>query len=190
MKRFITLLLSTLLSASAFAGTINWTLTMPTQYEDNTPLLVTDITQSRIEYATCLGVAPNQTFGTKLGEVVTPSNATAVSKSGLTAGDYCTRGYVTAKGIESLVSNLVVKTLSQAGPKPPVLAATVSLAMTVKHTDHGWDMVQNVGDTIIGAECDAAQSFGQGFYALKNPKTDVHYYSGQRPRKTIAAQCG
>ncbi len=180
----------TVLCGPALAGTLNYTLTMPTLYEDNTPLAVTDITQSRIEYGTCQGTAPNQTFGTLLGQIVTPSNTTTVTKSGFTAGDYCSRAYVTAKGVESLVSNMVPKTVLQAGPKPPILAATVTLAMTVKHTLHGWDLVNNIGETRLGAKCDPTQYFGNGFYALQDPKADVTPYVGKTVGdKVIATQC-
>lgn len=187
LAKFLILAFS-IISGGAIAGTIDFTVTHPTQYEDNTPLSVTDISQTRIEYSICAGGA----FGTKLGEVVIAGNGTTTSKSGLVAADYCSRGYTTAKNVESVAGTTLVKTVPQAAPKPPTLSATVRLAMTVKHTkDHGWDLVQNIGETRIGAECDETQPFGNGFYALKDPQADVTPYAGQarKLKKTIATQC-
>lgn len=183
---FALFLLLTCIVGIARAGTITWTWTNPAQYEDGSALSPADISQTRIEFGSCSGTA----FGTKQGEVVNAGNGTTASKASLIPGIYCSRAFTTAKGQESLASNVMVNTIAQPNPKPPVLSAISSLAMTVKKTSHGWDLVDNVGIVRLGSECNAEQSFGNGYFALKNHRTDVVYYAGQKPRTRIAVLCG
>jgi len=171
----------------AKAGTLNITVIPATQYEDGTALSVTDITQTRVEYGSCAGAA----FGTKAGEYVIAGNGTTGSKTGLAPGTYCQRAYTTAKGKESGASNVVTATIDQSPPRPPTISATATAALVPiynKRYDY-WAMGDQVGTVKIGAECDASQSFGNNYYAVKDPKA-VTYYAGRRPRAVVAVKCG
>lgn len=184
LKLFLALLL---FGGTALAATLSATLQHATTYEDGTPLAVADITQSRVEYGTCVGAA----FGTKAGEWVIAGNATTGSKSGIAPGTYCTRAYTTAKGVESLASNVVAKTINQPAPNPPVLAVTATAAFVpvFNKTWNYWAMADQVGTVKLGTECNPDVSYGNGFFALKDPKA-VTYYHGKKLRKVVAAQCG
>lgn len=181
------LLLISVLGNFVHAGTLGVSLQHATTYEDGTPLPVADITQSRVEYGTCIGAA----FGTKAGEWIIAGNATTGSKSGISPGTYCTRAYTTAKGVESLASNVVAKTINQPAPNPPVLTVTATAAFVpVYNKTWGyWAMADQVGTVKLGMACNESVSYGNGFYALRDPKA-VTYYHGKRVRKVIAAQCG
>lgn len=171
----------------ARAGTLTWTWQNATTFEDNSPLLPADITQTRIEYGTCSGTA----FGTKMGEVINAGNGITVSKTGVPAGTYCSRAFTTAKGKESLASNVTSSLIDQSNPKPPVLATVATAAFVPVYNKmwNYWAMADQVGTVKLGTECNQDVSYGNGFYALKDPK-DVTYYHGKRARKVIAAQCG
>lgn len=184
MKRFIALLLSSLVSAGALAGTITVTITQPTQYEDNTPILAGEITQTRTEYGSCNGTA----FGTKSGEVVAVGAVTSMSKSGLAGGDYCVRTFTTAKGLESLASNVVKVTVPQSGPKPPTITVIATQAFNLIYDRHArhYNVGNQIGTISLGTVCDPLHGYGDGYYAV-DPKA-VQFWG--KPTKRVAAQCG
>lgn len=178
------LFLAAFFASFAFAGdaTVNWA--NPTKYTDNTTLVPADITQTRIEYGSCNGVA----FGTKAGEVTVTGSATQGVISALAAGGYCFRAYTTAKGLESVASNVASKTVPQAAPNAPVLTA-VTVADTkayelLKQKDRF--VFLPIGTVPLGTPCLGDQHANE-FNAV--PRAAVTFTGNVRP-PIVLAKCG
>ena len=92
--------------------TVRWELA--TERMDATPLPVSEIASTRVEWGTCSGLL----FGTSLGtrDVAAPAVSTVVT---LDAGTYCFRGFtVDTEGLVSDSSNVAQKVV-KGRPKPP-----------------------------------------------------------------------
>jgi hypothetical protein len=109
-----------LLAVPAHAHDAVLTWDHPTEYEDGQPLVVTDLRETRIEYARC----DNQAFPAQPeGSLAVPAPATTASVAGFANGWWCFRAFaVTTEGVESSSSNVAV--VHYVGkPKAPVLVA-------------------------------------------------------------------
>ena len=173
----------------ATAGTLNGKVVHATQYEDGTAMPVTDITQTRYEYGSCS--APG-VFGTKAGEFVTTGNGTTGSKSGVPAGTYCLRAYTTAKGVESVASNVTTSVIDQSPPKPPTLSAVAPQAYEVvpdvKH--FAFNAGKQIGTVKLGAACDEDRTVGDGYYAIVQYRAAVTLWPGVKSQDAVLAKCG
>jgi hypothetical protein len=121
MREIVAVLLS-VVSLPALAATVTANWVNPTQYTDGSALAVTAITQTRIEYGTCVSGA----FGVKAGEFVSAGNDTSQVSPNLAPGTYCLRAYTTASGVESAASNIATVSVAQPAPRPPTLGQIIS----------------------------------------------------------------
>lgn len=126
--RYAFLLIFTLLAPLARADIVLVTWTNPTTYSDSTALPASDITRTRVEYGTNTG--PVCGFGTRIADVIANGSATSVSTPNLPIGTYAFRAFTTAKGVESVASNVACRSVVQAAPNPPS-AVTVTVTITV-----------------------------------------------------------
>lgn len=176
------------LSTLAFGATEPITWVNPTTYVDNSPLVVTDITQNRIEYAPCPDGVTFPTTG--LSSTIVPGNAATGSVTGLAPGTWCFRVYTTAKAVESLASNVTTKVIVQPAPKPPTgVTAGPQTAYTPEKRPDGLAMLA-VGTVPADTPCDKGTGSiagGQTYYAV--PAASVSYFGNVRPA-LVVAQCG
>lgn len=179
MRHLIALL--ALLSPAAYAGQAVATWTNPVAYTDNSALVASDITQTRVEVGTCSGTA----FGTKLSEVKTVGAVTTVTIPNLAAGTYCFRAYTTAKGAESAASAVVSKIVPQAAPNPPVLTTVDTTAFKVTFGTNRFYFVK-VGTVPLKLACDATQ--GVNGYRVVD-RAAVQWNSTNHP-PVVVARCG
>ncbi|MFO1465881.1 MAG: hypothetical protein U1F35_05485 [Steroidobacteraceae bacterium] len=159
MKRIIFCLAALLGFTAAYAGTATVTWTNPAQYTDGTALAAADITQTRVEYGSCSGT----TFGTKAGQQIVAGSATSAAIT-LAAGTYCFRAYTTAKGAESVASNVTSATVAQPAPNPPVLVTVSTTAYTIGRQGRYFAMVP-AGTVPLGTACRQAVKLA-GLYQL------------------------
>lgn len=141
-------------AVSALAATVEVTWTHPTQFEDSTPLAITQIESTRIEVGTCS--APN-VFGTKQGEKVVPS-PTANTTIDVNPGTWCYRAYskatAAAGGQESRASGVVANVVPWPRPNPPVLSTTVRVVYEVfPDRFDGAKLGRVIGTAPIGTKC-------------------------------------
>lgn len=112
----------------ADAADISGSFTYPTQFEDGTPLSLSQIAAVRVEYGSCAGSA----FGTKAGEVSVTPPTTAFTITGLAPGTYCLRAYTrtvaAAGGLDSAPTGVVSKVIPFPPPKPPVFVTVAVIA--------------------------------------------------------------
>ena len=172
------------IESEAYAGSATATWTHPTSYVDGSPLVATDISQTRLEYGSCSGTA----FGVKSGETVVAGAATTATISGLAAGSYCFRAYTTAKGVESGPSAVASKTVPQAAPSPPTLTtiSTVAYSVTVDWPNLAFVRSKAVGTVALGVPC-AAAATDDGLHMI--PLSAVKLTGANRPAYVVAA-CG
>jgi hypothetical protein len=114
--RFIFAALAVLVAFPSLAGTVMASWANPTTYVDDSPLPVSAITRTRIEYGTCAGL---NVFGTKLGEFVSVGNDTSEVSPNLQPGTYCFRALTTASGAESVASSTDDAVILQVAPRAP-----------------------------------------------------------------------
>ncbi len=167
--------------ASAAPRTVSYTL--PTQYEDGTPLPVASIKHVRVEVGTCS--APS-VFGTAEGSalVVPPATSAAVEVA-RAFGTFCARAQTeTVSGTLSAWSATATTTITEPKPKPPVIQAVGGWA---------WEMKPNgdlkfVGTIDAGKPClGLSPQIGPDLFAVN--RDDVRWERGASPRSTIVAQC-
>lgn len=190
---FKTLLASLLILAMAGAAqaqTAPWdtnviTLQLPTQCMDDSPIANCPIIAIRIEEA------PSAT-GAWRALVTLPTVGTVYNHVGVSAGQHCYRAFIdSTAGRTSDPSNISCRTNTRppSPPKPAVITvAAIEAYIPVKRPGY-WAMGDQIGTARLGAECDSGQNYGNGFYALKHPKTDVTYYIGRKPRAPVASRC-
>jgi hypothetical protein len=141
-------------AVSSLAATVEVTWTHPTQFEDGTPLTITQLAQTRIEVGTCSSPG---VFGTKQGEKIVPA-PTAATTIDVAPGTWCYRGFsratAAAGGGESRASGVVSNIVPWPNPNPPVLSTTVRLVYEV--LPDRWDgakLGRAVGTAPIGTKC-------------------------------------
>lgn len=124
MRRTIPLILGLLLSALAWAATLEATATNPTVNTDGSPIPVTGpgaLSSIRFEYGTCVGAA----FGTVLGSKIVTLPVNKAVFSGIAPGLICVRAYWT----NNLGGQSAASAVSVAGPPPnpgSIILVTVS----------------------------------------------------------------
>ena len=107
-----------LLSGTSYADNLRVTWRNPTTYVDGSLIPEGAITQTRIEYGTCVGY---NEFGEVLGNRIKAGESQYVIVSNLVPGqEYCFRGYTTTT-TESGPSNVVSMTIPISVPSPPTL---------------------------------------------------------------------
>jgi hypothetical protein len=131
MKK-LSLLLLAMSSTLASAANVEVSWTHPTAFTDGTPLALTQIASTKIEYGTCSGTA----FGVKAGERVVPAPAATVSLTGFTPGLHCFRAATTtttaAGGLTSTFSGVATKTIDWSPPNPPTIVTVATVARIYK----------------------------------------------------------
>jgi hypothetical protein len=188
MSRILQILLALMLALfvynAAVAGSATATWMNPTSYVDGTVMGIGDITQTRLEYGSCVGTS----FGTKSGEVVASGTATTATVSNLAAGTYCFRAYTKAKGVESAPSNVASKVVPQTAPNPPTLMTVDTVAYSITVDYQNLAIVKNtaVGKVPLGVACSAANT-DDGYHMV--PRTAVAWAGANRPTYVVA-KCG
>ena len=139
-----------LLLGKAFAATNTVTLTHPTARVDGTALAPASIAGSTVEWGTCSGTA----FGTVSGTGTTTGLATTFTTPNLAPGTWCHRANTRlVSGVESLWSNVVVKTILESPPQPPVIVTVSTYAYEFRPRLLGGFKLVRVADVQIGAPC-------------------------------------
>ena len=181
MRRVLALVL--LLAASAAGAVpINIGWVHPTKYVDGTDLPLSHITGTRIEWGTCNA---DNTFGTKLGEVIAPAPSVNISTPDLPVGTYCIRAFTrVVSGTESNPTTVLAHTIPPV-PTPPTNLRVSSLVVynVVKQTDRF--VMLPVGTVPAGTACIGGQSVN-GYYAV--PRASVTWTGSVRP-VVVVAQC-
>lgn len=136
--------------------------TNATQNTDDTPIATTcpagvsacgKLALTRIEYGTCVGTPPNQTFGTKVGEIVVAAPASQLSLSALVPQMYCLRGFhKNDVSNESVASGLTTRTVKGPTPKAPVLVQEAT-AFDIRRNSSGALVAQRIGVVRPGTQC-------------------------------------
>jgi hypothetical protein len=143
---------------------------------------------TRIEYGTCVGTAPNYTFGTKAGEATFNAPATSGTIPGHSAGTtVCFRAYSRlASLVESDPTGVVYRVFAPAKPMPPSgLTVTELVAYTVVKQKDRFVMLP-VGTIPGSTECDTSQSVN-GYYVV--PRSVVTWSGSVKP-DVVVAKCG
>ena len=113
MRAFLLLLL---LPLAAFGRDVVVEWTLATQREDATPLPVSEIAATRVEWGTCSGTA----FGTSAGvrDVAPPALTTTLA---LANGTHCLRAYTLDTDGQLSDPTPVLSFVLKGRPKPPVI---------------------------------------------------------------------
>lgn len=100
MKRLLAVALL-LLPCIASAATVTLTVTLPTSYDEGSPLDVANIVSRRVEWT---GACPSFSFIAPANSIVYPGNSATIVVQNVTAGTRCFRVYVTARDPRCVVS--------------------------------------------------------------------------------------
>jgi hypothetical protein len=180
----LVLLLALTFASVAKAATLTGSYTLPTQYEDGTPLPVANIKHIRVEAGTC---SPAGLFGANEGtQLVIPPGAAFSITSPRAFGKFCVRAQTeTVSGTLSEWSNTVVKTIAEPAPKPPVMLTTGGWVWTLKANG----TLRFVGTIPAGRRC-------AGLSPLMEPdlfpveRRDVRLEQPVSKLLPLVAQCG
>jgi len=144
----ITVILVVSCASRADAADANVTWTHPTQRIDSTPLPLTEIKETQVDYAQCTAGA--LTFpATPVGTVKVPAPATNTIVTGLGYGTWCFRARtVDTGGLMSDNSGQISKTVL-APPKPPVFTAVSTSVYDIRNGELG----RVVGVVKFGTVC-------------------------------------
>ena len=137
------------------------TLTHPTKRVNGTVLVPADIAGSTVEWGTCSGTA----FGTASGTGTTTGLATTFTTPNLAPGTWCHRAKTRlVSGVESLWSNVVVKTILESPPQPPVIVTVSTYAYEFRPRAFGGFKLVRVADVKQGVPCSEIPGLtGSGF---------------------------
>lgn len=186
MLASLRILLLTLLSAAAVAGSLTVSWTPPTQNTDGSAIPATGtgaLASTRVEWGTC----SFGSFSTKLGETVVSMPSTSTTVLNLTDGQlYCFRAYArNTSGVESAASAVASKTVPvpvPPTPQPPTLVTIATVAYEV--APNGTRLGKSVGSVPLGTACGAR--FITGYYEV--PRSSVTLY--RTPRSSlVVARC-
>jgi len=135
--------------AKAENATVSWT--HPTQRVDNSPLPLSEIRETQVDWGLCVaGAFP----GVPVGTAATPAPGTSQTIPNLTYGTWCFRARTVDTGSRLSDNSLTVNKIIIAPPKPPSLNSTVTLAYDVKFTPSGKVLLGKVvGSIALGTEC-------------------------------------
>lgn len=192
MRRTISLAALLLLSLFSFTttaqsadATLTWT--HPTQRVDNTPIAITEIRETQIDWAKCAAgnVFPTTVDGTRA--VAAPATTTVVT--GLAYGTWCFRARTAdTGGLVSANSNTVWKQYL-APPKPPVIVTVSGLVWEMRtHPVDGPYLARVIGTIEAGKPClGLAPQIGFDLFAV-NP-ADANLDRKPNPNSIVVAQC-
>lgn len=187
ISRLSVLLASLFVTVSAFAGTANLTWTHPTQRVDGAALALSEVKETKIEWAKCpVGVVfPATIDGTKV--VAAPAVTTSIPD--LPYGRWCYRAYtVDINGLASDPSGVVFNVFV-APPKPPVIVTVQGIVWEMKlHPTDGPYLARVVGEVAAGKPCQGT-SPQLGFDLFVVNRKDVTLAKGVKPSGTLVAQC-
>ena len=184
MKRILAAVLA-LTASGALAADLTVTWTHPTAFADGSPLALSQIASTRIEYGTCSGTA----FGTASGSITVPAPAASGVVTNLTPGTWCFRAFTrttaAAGGQESSASNVAQRTIAFPPPNPPVLSVTIPVAYEINLTGSGLvKLGRDVGKVPVGTACSedviVANNHGT-YYTVSND--DVTLY--RKPKSSV-----
>lgn len=152
-KKLLVLMLG-LLPAVALAATLRATWNHPTTFTDGTPLPLTMIANTRVQYGDC---AADGGMGTIQGEtlVVAPTNSIQVTVAGW--GDKCMRAYTRATaeggGGESGPSAVALTTVFPTVPNPPTFTSIATVVYDLRIGRDGVMLARAVGTAPYGSPC-------------------------------------
>lgn len=177
MNRLALLVLGALLTLPAWPATLNVSWSHPTEFTDGSPLAVSQIQHTRIEYGDCS--APG-VWGTKQGEttVVPPATSVQITVSGW--GNKCVRGYTRATaaagGLESAASNVAYKLVPVPQPKPPTMTTVENFVYELNLKGNGEiKLASRVGTVAFGVPCGdvpVVQRGGRTYYEVSPEYVD------------------
>lgn len=151
-SRLLAFLGAALLTTAGQAATLSVTWQHPTMRTDGTPLALSEIGHTLVEYGDCS--APG-VWGSRQGSVEVPAPATGVQITAAGWGDKCVRGYtVTTTGVSSDASGVAYKTVPEPPPEPPTLTAVETVVYEIQvNPAHGTRVARAVGTVALGAAC-------------------------------------
>lgn len=146
------ILIGMVFASLAKAATLTGSFTLPTQYEDGSPLPVANIKHIRVQVGTC---SVSDQVVTGEGEQLVAPPATAFSVTVPRAfGRFCARAQTeTVSGLLSAWTPSVVKVIAEPAPKPPTLLTIASIAYELRQYNNGTLRFVQVGTVPLGAEC-------------------------------------
>lgn len=163
------------------AGQLTVTWTNPTQYTDDSAIAAGEITQTRVEYGTCNAGA----FGTRIGEGRASGAVTAITIPNVAPGAYCIRAFTTARGVESLASNVATATVVQPPPRPPTIVTVTPIAYRITFPQNQIAL-SRVGTVPLNVACNPAYT-ANGYYVI--PRDRVRWDGAIQP-STVLGRCG
>jgi hypothetical protein len=178
----LVLLIASVFASLAHAATLTGSFTLPTQYEDGSPLPQANIKHIRVEVGTC---SASTQFLAKEGEQLVPPPATTWTVTvPRTFGQFCARAQTeTTLGTLSAWTPSVTKTIAEPPPKPPVLLTTGGWAWDLKNGN-----LRFVGTIDAGKPCAGlAPLAGEDLFPVK--RTDVRLEKNPRPGSRLVAVC-
>jgi hypothetical protein len=185
MKRILPILLALFLGvAHAAERTVGWT--NATTNTDGSSIPTSgpgSLTHTRVEYGTC---GPNNTFGTRQGQIDVPAPGRSVQVNLVVVQMYCIRAiHVNTYGAESAPSSVVVTEVAPPVPNPPsdLQVANRTVYTVIKQVDRF--VLLPVGTVPDGTQCIRSQSVN-GYYAV--PRASV-IWSGNVQPDVVVAQC-
>lgn len=166
----------------AHAATLTGSFTLPTQYEDGSPLPASNIKHIRVEVGTC---SLSAQFLAKEGEQLVPPPATTWTVTvPRTFGQFCARAQTeTTLGTLSAWTPSVTKTIAEPPPKPPVLSTVGGWAWDLKNGN-----LRFVGTIDAGQPCSGlAPLAGEDLFAVE--RAAVRLEKKPRPGSRLVAVC-
>ena len=182
---FVSLLGLLVHRADAAEATLNWT--HPSQRVDNTPIAITEIRETQIDWAKC---AAGNTFPTSVdGTKAVPAPGTQTTITGLSYGTWCFRARsVDTGGLVSDNSGTVWKQYI-APPKPPVITTVGGLVWEMRtHPVDGPYLARVAGTIVPGKACQGlAPQTGFDLFTVSAQDADLN--RKPNPNSTLVAQC-
>jgi len=178
----LVVLVASVFASLANAATLTGTFTLPTQYEDGSPLPVANIKHIRVEVGTCSASAQ---FLAKEGEQLVPPPATTWTVTvPRTFGQFCARAQTeTTLGTLSAWTGTITKTIAEPPPKPPVLSTVGGWAWDLKNGN-----LRFVGTIDAGQSCSGlAPLAGEDLFAVE--RSAVRLEKNPRPGSRLVAVC-
>lgn len=172
--------------AKAADATLTWT--HPTQRVDNTPIALSEIKETQIDWGLCTtgNVFPATPVGTKS----VPAPATTTVVTGLAYGTWCFRARTVDTLNEASANSGTVWKQWLAPPKPPVLSPTITVAY--EFNMNGWGEIKlgkAIGTIKEGATCvDNPIQTNKGEY-YEIDLANVELYGKQPKSSMVLTKC-
>lgn len=164
--------------AHAADATVSWT--HPTEYTDNTPILLGALTQTSIQYGKCNAGQNGLLASPAPVTVVVPYPATSRVITGLGDGTWCFAARSETANAQSAFTPYVFKAIILT-PKPPVMNSTITVAYETWKFFGKTYLGRSVGSIPLGVPCSAqiVKTGNTTYYEI--PSSAVKFNRTPRP---------